>query len=175
MSFKTSGDGTLTPTSVLDLALDGIGNKGWVVDNSGNYLYAFTGANNSMRIFRIDQGSGALVETSHSPLAISMPTAGDIAVSPENILYVAARNILAAYSIDSVTGDLSLLGSAVSGSAPIDISIDRSGTFIYVADDNTSSVFAFSVDAKGVPHAVAGSPFPLKVDSGTHLTGVLAD
>lgn len=169
-TFSINGDGTFTKSSTIDVGQAGL----QAIDASGNYIYGFDNASTALHIYQIDQKSGGIAEASSSPEVLPIPSAGKIVVSPKNILYVASRSVLAAYAVNGATGVLTLMGTAPCSSSSIDISMDRSGRFIYVADYVTSSIFAFSIDERGVPHPVQGSPFPIIPDSG-HLTALLAD
>lgn len=170
-TFSINGDGTFTKSSTIDVGQAGL----QAIDASGNYLYGFENAGTALHIYQINLKSGALAEASNSPQVLAIPSSGKIVVSPKNTLYVASRSVLAAYSINTSSGALTLIGTAPSSSSSVDMSMDRSGRFIYVANYDPSSIFAFSIDEKGVPHPVQGSPFPLILDSGAHVTALLAD
>ena len=170
-TFSINGDGSFSKSSTIDVGQTGL----QAMDASGNYIYGFENASTALHIYQINQKSGALTEASNSPQVLAIPSAGSIVVSPKNTLYVASRSVLAAYSINTSSGALTLIGTAPSPSSYVDMSMDRSGRFIYVATYNPSSIFAFSIDEKGVPHPVQGSPFPIILDSGASVTALLAD
>jgi 6-phosphogluconolactonase (cycloisomerase 2 family) len=71
-----------------------------------------------------------------------------------------------AYSITPSSGALTLSGSPVAaGAFPIDLVIDPSGQFAYVANDDSGDVSVYSIDtATGVLTQVAHSPFAAGTD-----------
>jgi len=94
-----------------------------------------------------------------------------IALTPDGrFLYVAdaANGKIVAYSVDAVTGDLTLVtdagnpytaGSATS--APSALTMAPSGTYLYAALKDDGAIAGFKIDgATGVLSAIAGSPFP---------------
>jgi 6-phosphogluconolactonase (cycloisomerase 2 family) len=69
-------------------------------------------------------------------------------------------NTLQAYAMDTSTGSLTILGPAIAvGSQPVATALDPDGRFLYVANNNDSTVSAFKVAWNGTVAAVAGSPF----------------
>ena len=71
------------------------------------------------------------------------------------------KNQVAAYSITPSSGALTLSGSPVAaGALPVSIVLDPSGQFAYVANDNSSDISVYAVDATtGVLTQVSHSPF----------------
>lgn len=65
-----------------------------------------------------------------------------------------------AYSFNATTGQYSMIQQLGSAGAPCCIAIDPTGRFLYVANDATSNISAYSIDtATGVLAPVPGSPF----------------
>ena len=111
--------------------------------------------------YAIDHVSGGLVELAGSPFpAGSGPVA--MAFHPSGkFLYVAnvISNELQAYARTS-DGRLTFNGPpAPVGTHPFYVAIDTSGHFLYVTNQDDATISAFSLDPRGVPHKLAGSPY----------------
>jgi 6-phosphogluconolactonase (cycloisomerase 2 family) len=180
-AFAVQSNGSLTPVpgspfagtgSPLEAAL--------TIDPTGKYLYASATSNGhgAVAAFTIDQTNGALTPLPGSPfLTPTYPgctsfcsiSPTDLAVDPTGKYLYAAENIqdsVDGFKIDPTTGSLTNLpgspyaeGRFDTGNTPNDawrLSVDPSGKFIYVANDegNDFSVFKLN-ETTGVLSFVA--------------------
>jgi 6-phosphogluconolactonase (cycloisomerase 2 family) len=164
--------GGVSPSGLVSLSAD------------GKFAYVLNGAA-SISAFSINSSSGALTAVAGSPSPVP-PVAGvgtnpalSLILNPNGkALYIKndggpGTASLTAFSINSATGALAplsgspfTLGTNASGLA----GIDPAGRFLYVANQgtctaasscstaSTGSISAFSLDAAGVPTALAGLP-----------------
>ena len=107
----------------------------------------------------VDRAVSMSVGSSDGTLAIlgsGNPTANEpvsIAVHPTGRFAFAAINDpasdgnVSAFSIDPATGVLSDVGDAFVGLNPIDLAVDPSGRFLYVANENGNDVSLFSINS----------------------------
>ena len=102
--------------------------------------------------------NGAGVAFSNAAVLTVTPAVAPSATS--KFAYVAGNDgTLTAYTIDAVSGGLSIIGSLNVGPSLRAVTVDPSGKFVY-ATKSTGEVFAFSIDATtGALTAVAGSPY----------------
>ena len=127
---------------------------------SGNFLYATDPANNTVLAFSIQ--NGALSPVAGSPFAAGTQPAG-IATDPGGAeLFVAnsGSNDISAYVIDANSGAISpVAGSpfATGGRGPNFVA--ATGAFVYVGDQTTNDLAAFSIGRGGALSPVPGSPF----------------
>jgi 6-phosphogluconolactonase len=153
--------GILTPTSPATVTTGGIP---WqvVIAPSGKFAYVvnnFTGSDGSLGVwqFTVDSTTGIL--TPNNPAAVSSgngPTG--IAVDPTSkFAYLVNRqdNTVSMYTIDPNSGNLTLntarsttgVISTGTGSEPFRISFDRSGKFLYVANEQgPASIYTVNND-----------------------------
>ncbi len=85
----------------------------------------------------------------------------DPAGSHVYVANVTAANQVTAYSITPNTGALTVSGSPVAaGTLPVSITLDPSGLFAYVANDNSNDISVYAVDATtGALSQASHSPF----------------
>jgi 6-phosphogluconolactonase (cycloisomerase 2 family) len=141
----------------------------------------------SISAFSVNSSSGALTAIAGSPFAVPVVAGGGnnplqtLIFNPNGkSLYIkndggTGTGSLAAFSIDSATGALSPLSGSpfpLGASATGIAGLDPAGRFLYVANQgtctvangcnpstvSTGSISAFSLDASGVPTALAGLP-----------------
>src|SRR5262249_37820197 len=135
-----------------------------------SHKFLYTDGTAGVFAFTIDPVTGALAPVAGSPFpADNSPQ--PITVDGEGkFVYVAnnGSNDVSAFSINATSGALTpVSGSpfatgASSSSFPLSISIDPSGTFVYVANSNSSpeTISGFGVDSTtGALTPLAGSPF----------------
>jgi 6-phosphogluconolactonase len=159
-------DGSLTPTGAVPQV--GTSAEGGTVDPTGRFMYVASSGSARIYGFRVrpDGGleamPGSPFTTAAAPVALAVEPAG-------KYLFVANRdaNTLSVFRIDSSTGALSLLATVGAGTRPDAVTVDISGTFVYVATLGSAqpagpgAVTAFSLDqGTGVLSPVPGSPFP---------------
>jgi 6-phosphogluconolactonase len=131
---------------------------------TGRFLYSANpdATNPSISGFSVDLGSGVLTPLSGSPfpLAVSHDIATDRAGAYR---YVTTGASIVGYGIDATTGaPIALAGFPVSaGASAYSVSIDPTNQFLYVANDGTTNVSGFRLEAStGALTPMSGSPFP---------------
>ena len=155
-----NADGTMPATNVNSLN---------VICSAPRFAYGASGHGNAVFAYTVDADTGALTAIAGSPYPAGDSTSA-LAIDPGTHFLFAANlgatgghgsNTISAYTIDAATGAL----TAVPGSpfpcaaAPIDLSVEPSGRYLYVATLNDNTVSAFSIDpASGALTPVAGGP-----------------
>lgn len=121
--------------------------------------------------------TGQILSIVGSPFSVSgnNQTYG-VVISPNNhFLYAAnvSSGTISVYSINSVTGTLSPVGTPVSSgaSSPNGLFFHPSGKYLYVTNQTGNSLSAFSVATDGTLTAISGSPF--SAGTATTLNGVV--
>jgi 6-phosphogluconolactonase len=175
-SIKSS-DGTLSqvagspfPTGSRPVAM--------AIAPSGKFLYVASA--NLAAIFAYANASGALQIIAGSPFAVGSGPLS-LAVDPgEHFLYVAnsSSNTISVLSIDDNSGALTQIPdspfsttTSTTTTSPVSLVIHPNGKFLYVANFATDNVSVFSIDSRGVPTLLTGSPFA----AGTHPVFALID
>jgi 6-phosphogluconolactonase len=139
------------------------------IDPTGTFAYVANETGDSISMYSINPGTGALAALSNSPMATgSSPES--VAVDPAGRFLYAANvpgaNEVSSYSITPSSGGLTRASSIGAGTFPLNVVIDPAGTFAYVANENSNDVSVFSIDSlTGVLTAVAGSPFAAGTES----------
>jgi 6-phosphogluconolactonase len=158
-----------------------------VVDHSGKFLYVSNNedALGGISAYSID-AAGALTPVPGSPFStlVNGGPAGLAASPTGNFLYVAmagtttAGNQIVAETINPSTGALSpVVGSPFgTGNAPLTVTIDPSGKFLYSTNSADSTVSGFSLDptsgaltSVGSATATGPQPFAAVINSTTGL------
>ena len=161
-SINSSGDLSAAAGSPVNIST---APAGMTVDPSGRFLYVADKANNRVLGFSI-QSNGALSALSGSPFAAGTQPVSLATDARGVFLYVANQgsNNVSAYLIDSGTGALAALSGspfATGGRGPTFVA--ASGSFVYVTEQTTNDVAAFSIGSTGALAAVPGSPFNVPV------------
>ena len=127
------------------------------------WMYVVAELNGTIEAFTRDKETGALSRfqsVSTLPAGVNQEAScADIHISPSGkFLYASNRaevNSIAIYSINERTGELSLLGHQdTGGKTPRGFVIDPSGSFLLVANQNSSNVVTFKIDpVTGMLHA----------------------
>jgi 6-phosphogluconolactonase len=132
------------------------------LDGTAHFLFEGNLANTGFDAYAIDQSSGALTRTlSHSNAA----PVGTFAVASVDgrFLFSAGNGRVGTFSIDSKTGDLTLVGgtavSAGGSAGPMATTTD--GKFLYVANKTEGTLMIFAVAGNGSLTAAPGSPFAI--------------
>jgi 6-phosphogluconolactonase (cycloisomerase 2 family) len=166
--------GALTTLTCAACSIGGASNaQAIVLDPTNTYLYVALPGTNAIGIGTIQQsGPNAGTLSSFNATAYSGPanfTPQDLALTPTGgNLY--ASNFLGPPPFSGTTfitpftvtggGTTLTAGSNVTvGSSPNGLAIDPSGKFLYVANQGSGNVSAFTIGAGGALSAVAGSPF----------------
>jgi 6-phosphogluconolactonase (cycloisomerase 2 family) len=148
------------------------------VDPSGRFLYAANFSSANVSAFRINAASGALTASTDQPFPLTgaaLPFS--LVVSPSGkFVYVANRNSpatgsVSVFTINLVDGTLSeILGSPfAAGAGPRSIAVDPSGKFVFVANEDDSTVSAFTVSPTTGALSLIGSG---AVATGNGIVGV---
>jgi 6-phosphogluconolactonase (cycloisomerase 2 family) len=140
---------------------------------NGEHLYALAQTNGEILIYDIESSEGNLtpsqtaasVDAGNQPVAMAIHPGGKYA-------YVTDANTdqVLAYSIDSLSGVLSPMGSYnTNGDAPLGIVMDRTGTFLFVANFSSDEVSLFLIREDGsllggVTYDVGDGPSSLAMD-----------
>jgi 6-phosphogluconolactonase (cycloisomerase 2 family) len=150
-------------------------------DPFGRYLYVANQVGNNVSAFSIDSGTGSLIAVTGPPPSPFSTGAGPRAVTVEasgRFAYVAnaGDNTVSAFAITPATGLLTELVGVGSpfpltpGTNPQSVAADPLGRYLYVANQGSDNVSAFSIDSgTGSLIAVTGppsSPFPTGLGTG---------
>jgi 6-phosphogluconolactonase (cycloisomerase 2 family) len=144
----------------------------WVVtiDPSGKFAYVANVDSGDVSAYAIDASSGALTAISGSPFGVGGPNTSPRAVTIDpsgKFAYVgsglvgSAGNVWA-FRINASTGALAAISGSpfTAGTSPSIVSVDPSGTFVYVPNILSNNISAFTINpTTGALTAVAGSPF----------------
>ncbi len=146
------------------------------VDPSGRFAYVANSGDNTVSAYDINSSTGALSAVAGSPFAAGI-TPHSVTVDPSGrFAYVAnfcvsandcSVGSVSAYTINSSTGALSAVAGSpfAAGDDPQSVTVDPSGRFAYVANEDASTklganVSAYTINSStGALSAVAGSPF----------------
>ena len=135
------------------------------VDPTGRFLYV-ANQHGGVSAFRIGSNTGLLtsigldVAAGVSPHSVAVePTGRFVYVTSGDP--VAGPNDIHAFSIDPITGALAPVGVPVPAPAiPVNITVDPSGKFAYVASGMLSKVTAFAIDNTTGTLTQVGIPLP---------------
>lgn len=128
--------------------------------------FAYASSHSGISCFAVDAGTGALTPLKASPCDVGVLTS--VAVDPTGqfaYATVSDSNQIRAYTIDTSTGNLTaIVGSQLDAgggaSNPVDVTVDPSGHFVYMANYG-GSISAFLINSTtGGLSPVPGSPFP---------------
>ena len=143
--------GILTPLSPASIQC-GADPQDLTLSPSGKFAYTANTSDATISVFSVNQTTGQLTAAATvtalppSSSTISLPVA--VTVHPSGkFLYLTNIGYVQTYAIDASTGGLTLLpGEAGVGSRPFKVAFDPAGQFAYVPDNDTSNIWAFSVD-----------------------------
>jgi 6-phosphogluconolactonase (cycloisomerase 2 family) len=134
-----------------------------VVGRNGGSIYVADTAHNAVLAFTVQSG-GALAPINGSPFAAGAAPAG-LGIDPQGALLFVANsgsNNVSAYVIDAGSGALgAVTGSpfATGGTGPSAVAVDSTDSFVYVTDQTSHDIAAFSISATGALKPLPGSPF----------------
>ena len=141
-----------------------------VVEPSGNFVYVPDSQNALINIFSIDSTGNMTLKVPFTVPTGAVPGTDAplfIEAHPNGkFLFTANRGSVAAYVIDSTTGALSYAPNSPFNTsslqiAPLLLTLDASGTFLYVADTGNNGIAGFTVNGTtGALALINGSPFP---------------
>jgi 6-phosphogluconolactonase len=141
------------------------------VEHSGRFVYVSDSAHNVLLGFSIQSG-GALAPIAGSPFATGAAPLG-IGIDPEGaFLFVAnsGSNTVSAYLIDSTSGALGQVSGSpfpTGGAGPSAVAVDTTTSFVYVTDQASHDIAAFSIASNGTLKTITGSPFGVATSSST--------
>lgn len=164
-----AGSGTLTLVTGSPFGANGVDAFSLAVDPFGRFLYYGDIVAGTVHSTTIDPTSGALNETSGSPISAGNNPLG-MQVDPSGgFLYVLSAGDASVwgYSIDSATGGLTFSSRASSLAAGTSLavlggaaSVQYVPTYVYVANSGSSDVTGYSINgASGSLTAMPTSPF----------------
>ena len=149
-----AGGGTLTAANVSNVVATCTIQPG---------RFAYVSGNDGIYCFAVDAVTGALTALAGSPCDSRFQNG--VAVDPSGTFAYATldtSNEVTAYAINNSTGQLTVIaGSTLNGGGanPLDITVDPSGQFVYMANYG-GGISAFTINSgTGALTAVPGSPF----------------
>jgi 6-phosphogluconolactonase len=159
----STGGLTFPPPPTSPTSSGGNSPQGIRVTPDGNFVVVVNQATNSVSVFSLNSGTGALTEVSGSPFATgNLPN--PVAIDPSSkFVFVGntGAGSLSAYTIDSA-GGLKLTGTPIqlaANSQPSSIAVDPAGKFVYVSIV-PQQIAGFTIDpTTGALTPISGSPF----------------
>jgi len=161
----------LASTADTDLSRFITGNM--LIAGSGKFLLVSDSTGTHIKVFSINQSTGALTPVAGSPFAIGGAGGGSLAIdSSGKYLYAPYLAGVAAFSFKNSTGTLTPLANSPfsDGSSPFAGAVDPSGKFFYTTGSTVQtglSVYALN-SATGALTPVAGSPFATPLSTGPY-------
>jgi 6-phosphogluconolactonase (cycloisomerase 2 family) len=133
------------------------------VPSSSDFVYEAIA--NQVLIFEVDSSSGT-VQATLTPVSSAQIPGGILATS-NHFVYVTeaagAGGVVYAFAVNTSTGELTpVMGSPFStgvAQPALGMAVDPAGKFLYIAEQNTNQVAAFTIAADGTLTPIAGSPF----------------
>lgn len=151
-------NGKLIPANPAFVVMQsGAGPRHFTFHPTSPFAYVINELNNTITAMRWEKETGALEIFQTVP---TLPadfkgenTTSEINITPDGqFLYGANRghNSLAAYKIDTTTGQLTLIGhTSTQGEIPRNFAISPDGRFLYAANQNTDNILIFSTSTDG--------------------------
>ena len=131
------------------------------------HVYVTNQADGTLSEFAINGSNGALTAVSGSPFPVGTGPRAVIVDPSDSYVYVAnaTSNTLSGYNGEYTTGDASGAITAISGSPygtgsnPNSVAVDPLDNFLYVANEGSNDISAYSLGAGGSLTALTSSPF----------------
>jgi len=148
-------NGKLIPEGNDHISRPGSGPRHLALHPIKSFAYVVNELNGTIACMKIDTLTGALARfQTISTLAEGNgyeASCADIHITPSgNYLYASNRgqfNNIAMYSINSNTGELTLIGhQSVKGKTPRNFIIDRTGSYLLIANQDSDNVVTFRID-----------------------------
>jgi 6-phosphogluconolactonase (cycloisomerase 2 family) len=158
-AFSNDTTGGLTPLAGSPFAFAG-GPFGIAATPNGKFLYVSSFQNASVTAFSINATTGALTALT-CPAAVTGTQPLRIAITPAGtFLYTSDQQPggVSEFSIDANSGCLTSLGSIASDAIARDLTIDRTGNFLYVVTSG-GGVDTYSIAATGLLTRLATEGF----------------
>ena len=163
-AFAIGNNGALTAVAGSPFAMGaGATPNAVVVGRDGRFLYVADTAHNAVLGFAV-QTNGTLAAINGSPFAAGAAPSG-LGMDSQGALLFAANtgsNNVSAYVIDASSGALGqVTGSpfATGGVGPSAVAVNATTTAVYVTDQTSHDIAAFSISSSGALKPLAGSPF----------------
>jgi len=171
--------GKLSPNTVPSAPVaSGSGCRHMAFHESRRFAYVLDELVSSITAFRYDPARGAFIWLQTIPTLpadfAGFNTTAEIRIHPNGrFLYNTNRghNSVAMFSIDSDTGQLSVIGwESTRGDWPRGMNIDPSGTFLYAANQNSDTIVVFRISPSNgrlrFTGEVVHTPTPVDVEFG---------
>jgi 6-phosphogluconolactonase (cycloisomerase 2 family) len=168
--FSIGANGALTQAGLPVSVGAGATLTSIVVEHSGRFLYVADSAHNAVAGFAIQNGT--LAPISGSPFVAGAAPLG-LGIDPQGALLFAANsgsNNVSVYAIDSSTGALGQVSGSpfpTGGVGPSAVAVDADTNFVYVTEQTSHDIAAFSIASNGALELVKGSPFGVPTSAST--------
>lgn len=143
---RTSSDATITP---------GSGPRHFVFHPSKSWCYVLNELKGSIEVFSVNNNTGSLarfqVISAMKDGDTNYPGSAEIFITPDSkYLYASNRgdvNSIAMYTIDQTSGKLNVIDwVSVNGKTPRSFSIDPTGKFVLVANQDSGNIVTFKIN-----------------------------
>lgn len=137
-------------------------------DSTFRFLFAVNSRSNTISAFTINKSAVTLNEVAGSPFSVGTQPASVLVVQKWIYVTNSGDNTVSAFSMDDSSGVLTPVagspfpaGNHPAGmtSTTTDLSHSESGMLLYVANQGSNNVSAFTIAANGALRRVSGSPF----------------
>ena len=152
----------LVALGALLLGSCGGGGGGSGAVGPAGFVYVTNEASETVSVYAISAGSGALVPVAGSPFATGVQPLS-VAIDPSGTFaYVTniTANSISAYTIDPGTGALADVPGQIfaAGNGPASVAVHPSGNFLYAVNlgSTAGDISAYTIDADGAPRPLAG-------------------
>jgi 6-phosphogluconolactonase (cycloisomerase 2 family) len=137
-------------------------NSTMVIHSSGKFLYMADFDVDGIRVFPIAANGSLSAEIDGSPFHSGTGTK-DVTFDPSGKFAYAINDgdsTVTAFSVNTSTGALTMVGTAETGIGPFALAVDSSGKFLYITNQSDGNVSAYSINTStGTLAPVPGSPF----------------
>ncbi len=129
------------------------------VSPSENYVVVALGTSGDA-VFTYSSASG-ITGSGFSTISSGSIASGDFSVvlDANNYAYIARTSSVGVYSIGSTITNTSNLSYTTAATAPRGITLNKSGNYLFTANEGTGNISAFGIGSGGVLNPVAGQPF----------------
>ena len=137
---------------------DGGGNQPPAGSSSPSFAYVVNSRDGTISAFTINASTGTLTPVAGSPWGAGfLPTSVAVDMSGEFAFVTNTNGVIQYEILDD--GALQPIFQGITGNDPVSVAVNPSVNFVYVANEVSDNVSAFTFDASGLS-PVAGSPFP---------------
>ena len=148
----SAANGSITRTVVTPVARPGDGPRHLILSANDKFVYVLNELKSTITVYNYFPQLRPVQTISTLPPSYTLPSTGaELLLSPMTgkFLYASNRghNSIAVFSVDSVTGFLSLIQiKGVQGDTPRNFNISPSGKFMIVANQDSNSLVLFAID-----------------------------